>query len=30
MEIPAAIERVLLEHGITLHMSGKVRKYIVD
>lgn len=29
MEIPAAIERVLIEHGIRLHASRKMRKYIV-
>lgn len=29
LEIPAVIERVLIEHGISLHRSRKARKYIV-
>jgi hypothetical protein len=28
MEIPDAIERVLTRHGIVLHASGKMRKYL--
>ncbi len=28
MEIPAMIERVLIEHGISLHPSPKMRKYL--
>ena len=28
MEIPAVIEKVLIEHGITLHRLGKMWKYI--
>lgn len=27
MEIPAAIEKVLIQHGIILHQSRKSRKY---
>lgn len=29
MEIPAVIERVLIEHGVSLHRNRKLRKYIV-
>ena len=28
MEVPAVIEKVLVEHGITLHLDRKMRKYI--
>lgn len=28
MELPAVIEKVLIEHGITLHASPKMRKYL--
>lgn len=28
MELPAAIERVLLDHGVTLHARGKMQRYI--
>lgn len=30
MELPAAIERVLIENGITLHTASKMDKYIVN
>ncbi len=29
-EIPAAIERTLIEYGIVLHQSPKMRKYLAD
>src|SRR5688572_5474508 len=28
MELPAVIEKVLIDHGITLHPSPKMRKYL--
>ena len=28
MELLAVVEDVLIEHGITLHVSGKAEKYI--
>jgi hypothetical protein len=28
MELPAAIERVLMDHGVTLHARGKMRRYM--
>lgn len=30
LDIGAVIERVLIEHGITLHTSEKMQKYLLD
>lgn len=30
LDIGAVIERVLIEHGITLHSSEKMQKYLLD
>jgi hypothetical protein len=30
LDIGAVVERVLLEHGITLHRSRKMRKYVAE
>lgn len=30
MELPSIIEKVLLQHGITLHLGKKMRKYIAS
>jgi len=30
MELPAVLERVLIEHGITLHCESKMAKYIKE
>lgn len=29
-EIPATIEKVLMHHGIILHLSGKMGKYVAE
>src|SRR3990167_311694 len=29
MELPAAIEKVLIQHGIRIHPVGKMRKYVM-
>lgn len=29
MDLPAAIEKVLIQHGITVHPSTRMRKYLV-
>lgn len=30
LELPAAIERLLIAHGVVLHPSTKMRKYVRD
>lgn len=30
MELPAVIEKVLIQHGVTLHLASKMEKYIVS
>jgi hypothetical protein len=30
MELPAKIEKVLIDNGITLHLTGKGEKYLVS
>jgi hypothetical protein len=30
MELPAKIEQLLIDHGVTLHMVGKTSKYVAE
>lgn len=29
MELPAIIEKVLIQHGVTLHLASKMDKYVI-
>lgn len=30
MELPTVIEKVLIQHGVTLHLASKMDKYIIS